>query len=69
MTNTYTAYRQSMIAMYLMYFNGYLTFARFAEDIGVTEEHARVIYTIGKKYHEEQVAIERLDKILGRRNK
>lgn len=49
--------RQILIDKFLDYFNNYLTIAKFAEHNELTIEDATALINMGKKYHEEYVAL------------
>lgn len=52
--------RQYLIDMYLDYINNWLTIEKFSEFYELTSEDAKKILELGKKYHEEYVAILKL---------
>lgn len=49
--------RQHLINIYLDYVNNWLTIVRWAEFHELEEKDAKEILDMGKKYHEEYVAI------------
>ena len=52
-----TTINEQMRAMFLDYFNNYLSVAKFAEHNEISEAVALTIITTGKEYHEQYVQL------------
>ena len=55
---------EAIIKIYLDYYNNFLSIRRFAEHYDIEPEEAKIIISLGKKYHERKCEINNLNKYM-----
>lgn len=49
--------KKQLIALYIEWFNNFLTISRISEYYGIDSEDMKVLIEMGKKYHEEEIEL------------